>query len=70
MDANSLAMDKLLKSPQEISEERGRDWREIAEEIAEAQEIAKELGLEFQITTPAPTPGVIENEEGEEVNAS
>jgi capsid protein len=36
-----------LKSPQEVARERGRDLEEVYNEIALAQEMAKDLGLTF-----------------------
>lgn len=36
-----------LKSPQEVARERGRDLEDIYDEIAMAQEMAKEKGLQF-----------------------
>jgi len=38
-------MTSLLRSPQEISAARGRDWEEILIEIAEAREMAETRGL-------------------------
>jgi lambda family phage portal protein len=45
--ANANAQDSLLKSPQEIAAERGRDYEEILDEIQMARELQKERGLEI-----------------------
>lgn len=73
MTANEKALQNLLKSPQEISADRGVDWEDIVEEIAEAKEMAATLGLIFDpkpTTSASPVPMVVETEEGEELNAT
>lgn len=54
-----------LKSPQEVARARGRDLEEIYREIKDAQELAKEYGLEFSQpgTALANNPAAIEQED-------
>jgi capsid protein len=54
-----------LKSPQEVARERGRDLEEVYKEIAMANELAREMGLEFKAagTSEKNNPAAIMNEE-------
>lgn len=45
--ANSLDMQNLLKSPQEICAERGRSLEEVLDDFAEAAELALGRGIDF-----------------------
>lgn len=51
--ANRDDMESGLRSPQEIAAKRGRDLEEVYDEIAEAQEMAEERGLDFAVTSTA-----------------
>lgn len=58
-------MKSRLRSPQEIARARGRDLEDIYKEIAEAQELAKELGVEepdFGSTSVAGNPAAVEGQ--------
>ena len=45
--ANSLDLQNLLKSPQEICAERGRSLEEVLDDFKEASELAKDRGIDF-----------------------
>jgi lambda family phage portal protein len=53
-----------LKSPQEVARERGRDLRDVYNEIKAAQDMAKEMGLVFESanTSEKSNPAAIMNE--------
>lgn len=54
-----------LRSPQEIARARGRDLEDIYKEIAEAQDLAEELGVEkpdFDSTSVAGNPAAVEGQ--------
>lgn len=72
MTANEKALATGLKSRQGISAERGEDWHAILAELAEEEEAATEAGVDISgASAPSsPAPIVIENEEGEELNAT
>jgi lambda family phage portal protein len=52
MEAELEAIRAGLKSPQESAQERGRDYYEVIEQLAEAKAFAKENGMELSIFQP------------------
>lgn len=60
------AIRALLKSPQEVARERGRDLEDVYREIKEAMDLAEQYGLPFDLTgidtTLAPNPAAIMEE--------
>jgi len=65
-------MTSLLRSPQEISAARGRDWEEILIEIAEAREMAETRGLTMgEVSTALQTnPAALDGPTGDQQGAT
>jgi lambda family phage portal protein len=66
-------MKARLRSPQEIARSRGRDLEDIYKEIAEAQDLAKEIGVEpadFGSTSVAGNPAAVQNQKSLAVNGN
>ena len=66
MKANGEAIDRLLKSPQEVVEEEGRDIEEVLGELQEFERLKKEMGLEAKTDMPTPPQGAEADDEENE----